>query len=277
MVDIHLGTVRAARATLSEPTLDRSLGGYRWTTTLTFEPDEDLTVLNVAGTLHSDEKPLALLGARPDSVPITRGRDARTDFQLDCFISPEQLRAVEEGRHGDMRFYVVARMTIHRGGSFHAGDIKQRLRVSQSDWLRQLDGVGFFESLLLEIAVPSAQENDAIARACLTLAEARARLAMKGTSNVFGSLKALVDDLDKYTGARVDPGALARKGLGEWSMQDRMDNLRAALRRLVGVGEHGGDAREVVVSDAAAEAAFVIACGLTRWYAANGPERRGSE
>lgn len=277
-IDFSLGGVHIVRASPVALELERALQGYKLVLVLRGEAKHEVYIESADAIAKCDTRELCHLAARPGRLPDRWGPGGTLAFRLESFITAAHLDAINSTRRGASDLVLTADIVLVgrvAGKSAEPTSREVTTRVSRSDWLTKLQSVGHFDALLVELSLPGEGPTPAMGDALAQLQEARKRLGDHGTTSVLESLKAVFDDLESCFGAADAPRLVRDKPLDQWTARDRMDATRWVLRRLVGHAGHGGAARDIDVSDATAEAAFIMVTGLLRWAVAQPTE--GSE
>lgn len=113
-----------------------------------------------------------------------------------------------------------------------------QLQISQSDWIRLLDSIGFRKTLLLEIPVPTNQASPAIAESIKHLANAQKQMLHGHFREAVGACRDALESLNLFLKNFESPLSLDKR---KRDKQERFSAIRKTLIELTHAAKHADE------------------------------------
>lgn len=179
--------------------------------------------------------------ARPIRAPFTfcsyeHSGNHQSDFEL--LLDHQTLKKIEEVRSGnDLRFRIKLSTLAHRGGEKTRLEAEVEQPVSQSDWIKLLNEIGYSSIFLLEVPLPCAGNH--VSAPFKYLSEAHVAYLRGDWREVVGKCRDVVESAAQiYSMEKIHDDLLVigqSRGTDKWS---RLSVIRRALHVFMHPARH---------------------------------------
>jgi len=256
---------------------DRGLGFYKLIlpielTTRNVPKNEKITVTNISGALRvqgvgSQSNPTLLgrLVQQGTNYPITTSEHiSNHHITLEIELDAKRIDAIEHIRLGEnLTFLIELYATANRGElSQPLYQMPYQLVISQSDWIKILENIGYRKTLLIEIPVPTGETNPALTEATKHLANAQKQMLLGHYREAVSACRDVLESLNRSINDDAEPASTKKKR----DKRERFLAIRASLHDLTHAAKHVDDITSLIEWNLAdARASISLAATLLQW------------
>jgi hypothetical protein len=235
--------------------------------------EQTITVTNISGALHvqgigSQSNPTLLgrLVQQGTNYPITTYEHvANHQISLEIELDAKRIDAIEQIRLGEnLTFLISLFATANSGGlSQQLYSQPHQLTISQSDWIKVLESIGYRKTLLIEIPVPTGEANPALTEATKHLANAQKQMLHGHYREAVSSCRDVLESLNRSIS---DEGESAQTSKKKRDKRERFLAIRTALLELTHAAKHVDDTTSLIEWNLAdARASISLTATLLQW------------
>ena len=234
---------------------------------------QKITVTNISGALHvqgvgSQSNP-ALLGRlvqQGTNYPITTSEHiSNHHISLEIELDGKRIDAIEQIRLGGNLTFVIALYATANRGEISQPLYQQphQLAISQSDWIKVLESIGYRKTLLIEIPVPTGETNPTLAEATNHLANAQKQMLHGHYREAVSACRDVLESLNRsIKNDEAEPASTKKKR----DKRERFLAIRTALHELTHAAKHVDDTTSLIEWNLAdARAAISMTATLLQW------------
>lgn len=276
--DWTLGTQKFASWDADKPQGVRGLGFYQLIipikiTTHNVPKVQTITVANISGSLRvqgavSQSNPTLLgrLVQQGTNNPITTYEHVGNHYiSLEIELDAARVEAIEQIRLGEnLTFLIDLFATAYRGeSSQQLYRQPYQLTISQSDWIKVLESIGYRKTLLIEIPIPTGEANPALTEATKHLAKAQKQMLHGHCREAVGACRDVLESLNRSINDEGEPAQTSKR---KRDKRERFLAIRTALLELTHAAKHVDDTTSLIEWNLAdARASISLAATLLQW------------
>jgi hypothetical protein len=255
----------------------RGLGFYQLifpieVTTHNEPKDTPITVTKISGALRaqgvgSQSNPTLLgrLVQQGTNYPITTYEHVgKHQISLEIELDAKRIDAIEQIRLGEnLTFFIDLYATANRG-EFSQPLYQQphQLTISQSDWIKVLESIGYRKTILIEIPVPTGEENPALTEATSHLANAQKQMLLGHYREAVSACRDVLESLNRS----IDEGKPAQASKKKRDKRERFLAIQTSLHDLTHAAKHVDEITSLIEWNLAdARASISLAATLLQW------------
>jgi len=256
----------------------RGLGFYQFIipieiTTHNVPNAQKITVTNISGALRvqgvgSQSNPTLLgrLVQQGTNYPIaTSEHIGNHQISFEIELDAKRIDAIEQIRLGEnLTFSIELYATANRGElSQPLYQQPHQLTISQSDWIKVLENIGYRKTLLIEIPVPTGEANPALTEATKHLANAQKQMLHGHYREAVSACRDILESLNRSINDEVEPVQTSKK---KRDKRERFLAIRTALLELTHAAKHTDETTSLIEWNLAdARASISLAATLLQW------------
>ena len=235
-----------------------------------------ITVSDISGTSNvkgmrssSYPTPVGRLVARQNSNSTNRiisydyTHTHQIDFEIE--LDSKRIEAIEQIRlGGELTFSISLYATATQNeNSTPLHNQPYELLVSQSDWIKVLESIGYQKTLLLEIPVPTGETNATFAEAAKHLGTAQKHMLLGHYRDAVGACRDVLESMNRFLYSEDNPAQTSKR---KRDKSERISAVRVSLYELTSAAKHADDTTSLIEWNLAdARASISMAATLLQW------------
>lgn len=235
--------------------------------------EKGIAVTNFSGTLHvqgigSPSNPTILGRLIEHGEPRTirtYPRSGNHHFSFEIDVDERRIEAIERIRlGGNLTFSLELFATALQGEtSEQLHRQPYQLTVSQSDWIKLLENIGYRKTLLLEVSVPNGESNPALSESTKHLANAQKQMLHGHYREAIGACRDTLESLNLFLRNFEAPISSEKR---KRDKQERFSVIRQSLFDLTHAAKHADEVTsQIEWSLTDTRAAIGLTATLLQW------------
>jgi len=232
--------------------------------------DTAVTVTNISGTLRAHGRGAQSLVGR--LVPQGAIRNITTyeyvgghQINLEIELDAKRIEAIEQIRlGGNLTFSIELYAFANRGeSSEQLYNSPHQFTISQSDWIKVLESIGYRKTLLLEIPVPTGETNPAFTEAAKFLESAQKQMLLGNYREAVSACRDVLESMNRFLN---DENGSTQPSKRKRNKLERVSAIRTSLHDLTSAAKHADETTSLIEWNLAdARASISMAATLLQW------------